>query len=112
VHRSRGIVIRAGIVSILKSLFDRLSGTGAITQSTLSVARRGASRNSPAQIAVDTGAFQVVSVADLSPAAGTAAVRSEAEAYALHDRLVRDDPALAGTLQVVASHELFTAGAA
>ena len=51
-------------------------------------------------------------MADLAPAAGTSAVRSEAEAYALHDRLVRDDPALAGTLQVVASHELFTAGAA
>ena len=112
VHRTRGIVIWAGTVGILKSVFDMLAGTGAVTQSTLSVARRGASRNSPARVAVDDATFQVVGIADLAPAGGAAAVRTEAEAYALHDRLVRDDPVLAGTLQVVASHELFAADAA
>jgi hypothetical protein len=111
VHRSRGTVIRAGIVSVLKSFFDLLAGTGAVAQSPLSVARRGPGRNGPAQVSVEEGTYQVVSVADLTPAAGAAVVRTEAEAYALQDKLVRDDPALAGTLQVVAAHELFTAGA-
>jgi len=111
VHRSRGTVIRAGIVSVLKSFFDLLAGTGAVMQSPLSVARRGPGRNGPAQVSVDEGTYHVVSVADLTPAAGAAAVRTAAEAYALQEKLVRDDPALAGSLQVVAAHELFTAGA-
>src|SRR5262249_29256088 len=110
VHRSRGTVIRAGIVSVLKSFFDLMAGTGAVAQNPLSVARRGPGRNGPAQVSVAEGAYQVVSVADLTPAAGAAAVRSEAEAYALQDKLVRDDPALAGTLQVGGAHELLTAG--
>jgi hypothetical protein len=111
VHPSRGTTLRAGVVGVLKSLFDQLVGTGAVTQSPLSVARRGPGRNGPAPVTVDNGSYQVVSVADLRPAAGTTAVASEAEAYALQRKLVGDDPALAGTLQVVASHELFTAGA-
>jgi hypothetical protein len=111
VHRSRGTVVRAGVLGVLKSLFDQLAGTGAVTQSPLSVARRGPGRNGPAPVSVDSGSYQVVSVADLTPVAGAAAAQTEAEAYALQRKLVDDDPALAGTLQVVASHELFAAGA-
>jgi hypothetical protein len=48
----------------------------------------------------------------LSPAAPGASAKSQAEAYALQDALVRADPSLAGTLQVVGAHELIMAEAA
>jgi hypothetical protein len=60
-------------------------------------------------VEVDGGLYHVVNVSDLSSAG--AAARTQAEAYALHDALLRGDASLAGTLQVVAAHELFTPGA-
>lgn len=109
VHRRRGITVRAGLVSLLRSLFDTMTAGSAAVRSPLSVATRRAGGNGPAKVEVDAGDFQVVKVSDLSPAA--AGARTQAEAYALHDALVRADPSLAGTLQVVAAHELFTDGA-
>lgn len=111
VHRKRGIVLRAGIVPLLRSLFDTMARGGAVAQSPLSAARRRAGGNGPAPVEVDEAAYHVVSVADLSLAAPGATARSQAEAVALHDALVAGDPTLAGTLQVVAAHELVTAGA-
>jgi hypothetical protein len=100
----------AGIMQLPSSIFRTLTLGGAITQNKLSVARRRAGGNGPAAVDVADAAYQVVKIEDLSPVALGAA--SEAEAFALHDSLVRDDPALAGTLQVMASHELHMASAA
>ncbi|AHG92728.1 hypothetical protein J421_5193 (plasmid) [Gemmatirosa kalamazoonensis] len=97
---------RGGRVSILKSLFDTFSRGGAVAESPLSVASRRGGGNGPAGVAVAADEFHVVSVVDLSPAASGATARTQAEAYALRDALVRADPTLAGTLQVVAAHEL------
>jgi hypothetical protein len=109
VHRKK--TIPGGLIVLFRSLFTLLSSGGAIARSPLSVARRAAGGNGPAAVEVAPGSWQVVTMADLSPAAAGTAVATQAEAYALHDALVRGDPALAGTLQVVAAHELFTAGA-
>lgn len=112
VHRKKMLTLKGGLIAMLQSLFSRLSGGGAITQNALSVTRRRGGGNGPAGVSVDPGDFVVVTMADLSPAAAGAAARTQAEAFALHDSLVQANPALAGTLQVVAAHELFTAGAA
>jgi Family of unknown function (DUF6603) len=100
-----------GKVGILKSLFDRFSVGGAIEHSPLSVASRKAGGNGPAAVTVDDAAYHVVNVADLSPAAATNTAATQAEAYAIRDKLVRDDPSLAGSIQVVANHELFDTAA-
>lgn len=107
VHRKR--VTGGGRVGLLRSLFDRLARGGAIAQNPMSVARRAAG-NGPALVTVDGAPYHVVTVADLAPAAPGTVARTEAEAFALRDRLVAKDPTLAGTLQVVAAHELVTAG--
>lgn len=112
VHKKRGLVIKGGLVLLLKSMFDRLALGGAVSESPLSAARRKAGGNGPARVEVAGEEFHVVKTSDLSLAgAGTSAL-GQAEAYALHDQLVRDDPSLAGTLQVMGSHELFMAEAA
>jgi hypothetical protein len=108
VHRKRGIVVRAGLVPLLRSLFDTLTRGGAIADSPLSVAKRRPGGNGPAVVEVAGDEYHVVNVSDL---AGHGTAATEAEAYALRDRLVGADPSLAGSIQVVAAHELATAGA-
>jgi hypothetical protein len=59
---------------------------------------------------VDSGAaYQVVKVSDLSPAAAAYTASSQAEAYALHNELIRQNPELAGEIQVMGAHELVDA---
>jgi len=97
---------KGGRIGIFKGLFDQMSQGGAIASNSLSVSSRKAGGNGPAAVGVDEGAYQVVTVADLSPAAPNATAQTQAEAYAIHDALVQKDPSLAGTIQVVAAHEL------
>ena len=104
VHRK--IATPAGKAGILKSIFDRFSAAGAVASNPLSVSSRKAGGNSPAPVSVSDGTYMVVNVDDLSPAAPNATAHSQAEAYAMHDALVRSNPALAGRIQVVGAHEL------
>ena len=110
VHRK--VTQPAGKVGLLKSLFDRLSRGGAVTGNPLSVASRKRGGNGPAKVEVDAGEYQVVRVADLAPAAPGATARTQAEALAIRDAMVRQDPSLAGGIQVMATHELFAEDAA
>lgn len=102
----------AGRVGLPKSMFDRLSRGGAVVRNANSVSVRKRGGNGPASVEVDTGDYVVVNVKDLSPVAAHAAARTQAEALAMRDALERDDPSLAGTIQVMAAHELTMAGAA
>ena len=110
VHRKQTTPV--GKVGMFKALFDRLSRGGAVVKNPLSVSARKQGGNGPAAVDVDAGDYHVVSVIDLSPVAASGTALTEAEAFALRDALVRDDPSLDGTLQVVASHELVLEGAA
>jgi len=109
VHRRRGLTIHAGLLSLLQPLFEVMIGGGAVSESALSVAKRRAGGNGPAPVEVVNPEFHVVNVSDLSPAAPGAVAQSQAQAWALHDEMIRDDPSLAGTIQVVAEHELMAA---
>ncbi|MEP6691196.1 MAG: DUF6603 domain-containing protein, partial [Gemmatimonadaceae bacterium] len=102
----------AGRRDLFGTLFDTFSRGGAIERNKLSVSARKRGGNGPSAVEVDVGEFHVVNVIDLSPATAGAVARTQAEAFAMRDALVRADPSLAGTLQVVAAHELVVAGAA
>jgi hypothetical protein len=105
-HRRRALLIKAGLVKLLKSVFDRFALGGAIVDNAFSVARRAPGANAPAELHIAEPTFHVVAVSDL---ASRAVAATQAEAFALHDELVQANPALAGTLQVVADHELLAA---
>ena len=102
----------AGKFGILKGLFDIFSRGAAATRTPLSVGTRKRGGNGPAVVDVNTSGWQVVNVTDLSPVPGGAAASTQTEAIAQRDALIRENPALAGTLQVVAAHELFVEDAA
>jgi len=107
----RKVAQPVGRVSIAKSLFDRFQGGGAIARNSLSVSSRKAGGNGPAAVAVVADDYQVVSVDDLS-LVEAATAGSQAAAYSARDALVGKNPALAGAIQVVAAHELFSDAAA
>ena len=108
----RKVTTRVGRVGFLKSLFDRCSKGGAAARNPLSVSSRKRGGNGPAGVAVKDDGYHVVNVSDLTLVTPGASTATQAEAYALRDALVRDDPSRAGTIQVMASHELFLDGAA
>ena len=101
-----------GIFQLPATLFAFMSLGGAVSKNKLSVSARKAGGNGPAAVGMSAAGYQVVTVEDLSPATDSAHLATEAEAYALADQLVRDDPSLAGRIQVMADHELFMEGAA
>jgi hypothetical protein len=109
VHKHSSLFILTLLLPLQKTLFDQLSGAGSIAESALSANKRRPGGNGPAPVAITEPAFHVVTVSDLSPAAEGASAATQAEAWALHDQMVAADPALAGTLQVVADHELAAA---
>jgi hypothetical protein len=104
VHRK--VAQPAGLWALPKALLDLMSPGGAISSNKMSVAARKAGGNGPAALAVDADAYQVVKVSDLSPAAATYTAASQAEAFALHNELIRQNPELAGEIQVLGAHEL------
>ena len=109
VQRHNPLFLLIALLPLQKILFDQLSGAGAIAESALSVNKRRPGGNCPAPVTMSEAAFHVVTVTDLSPAGEDASAATQAEAWDLHDQLVAADPALAGTLQVVADHELAAA---
>lgn len=102
----------AGVFRLPARLFDVMSSGGAVTKNRLSVSARKAGGNGPTAVGLTEGEYQVVTVEDLLPASGSARVATQAEAYALRDQLIREDPSLAGNIQVMADHELYMEGAA
>lgn len=105
VHKKKNIVIKIGKVKLYGGLFDVLSKGNSTSKSAYSVARTFAN-NAPAKVDTPAAQYMVVNVSDLELYAPTAVAASQAAAYDLHDQLIRDNPQLKGTIQVVSAFEL------
>jgi hypothetical protein len=105
VHRKGLLVIRAGLFRMFGTLFTALTFGSAVTRNAFSAARNNPGI-APARIDIGEGAFIVASVTDMTPHAAAPTVKTAAEAYALHDALVRATPSLKGQLQVLSAYEL------
>ena len=84
--------------------FVAWASNGAVAGSPLSHAKTAESSLAPDAVRVAQEGFAVVSTGDISPLGDAAA--SEAEAMAMMRRLIRDQPELAGRIQVVPTFEL------
>ncbi len=82
-----------------------LANGGAIARSPLAVASR-VGGSPPATIGAREAQYVVVNVSDLAPHAPGLVAKSETEADMLQAQAVAPNPALAGTIQVMSSHEL------
>lgn len=101
-----------GVLKFPEKLFNIMSCGGSVTKNKLSVSARKAGGNGPTAVGVTEGGYQVVTVEDLSPAFDGARTATQAEAYALFNEIIRENPSMAGRIQVMADHELYMEGAA
>lgn len=98
--------IFAGLFAPVAALFNLFTQNRAVARSPLSFAARRKSALGPETVHVNQEGYAVANVSDLTAAGGTTVLASEAEAFALMNQLQREQPALAGRLQVVPSFEL------
>lgn len=105
VHRKRGLIIRAGVVKMLGSVFSMLSAGGAISKSKLAVSQRTGG-TPPVRIELKQMEYLVVNQSDLGLHAPGLVAKSAMEAYQLYDQLLAASPSLRGKVQVMSSHEL------
>jgi hypothetical protein len=104
VHRKKtGIRIRR--YKLWDKVFNIFSKGNAISKNAYSISHKQAV-NAPAKVLVSTGNYSIVNIKNLEPYATTMNLNSEAEAYALHDELLRKNPGLKDQLQVVSQFEL------
>jgi hypothetical protein len=109
-HREEHRLEFRGIVSLAVRAYDRLVKGSAVRRSVLSRQNTRVSLNAPAAVTLPQETYAVANVADLtshledsgSPVLFTTA----AEAYQRQQELIRQNPALAGEIQVVSHFEL------
>ncbi len=107
--RKRGLEFK-GLVQLVLVAYDRLVKGSAVRQSPLSHQQNRVSLNAPKQVALPAETFAIANAADLkshqSSANGPVLFATQAEAYQRQQELIAENPALAGTIQVVSNYEL------
>jgi len=105
-QRAPWITFFAGLFTPVAPLLHLFAKNRIVARSALSHAANRKSALAPDAVTVAQEGYAVANISNLTAAAGAAAAASEAEAVAEMARLVREDPKLAGKLQVVPSFEL------
>jgi hypothetical protein len=99
-----------GLISLALRAYNRLVKGSAVRQSMLSFQQSRPSLNAPAQVMIPHESFAVANTADLKPhetgTDGPLVFASQAEAYQRQQELIRLNPTLAGSIQVVSHYEL------
>lgn len=93
------------VFKLWKNMFNIFSKGNAISKNPFSVSNKLATI-APAKIEVNTGLYSVVNTKDLVRYPSTLSLNSEAQAYALHDELLKKNPGLKNQIQVVSQFEL------
>ncbi len=111
-QREELVPIPAGRLSPDGILFNLFTMNRAIARSPLSYATNRKSALAPDAIQVNQEGYAVANINDLSMAAGTSVMESEAEALDLMNKIQETNPALSGILQVIQAFEINEGGAA
>ena len=105
VHGKKNLILKAGIFRFLIDAFNVFVKGNAIAKSTLSVSKK-ITTNAPAKVEIKQPGYAVVNVSDMQLHIAHATADSEAEAYYLHDTLIKQNPSLKNQIQVVSQFEL------
>lgn len=103
VHRKS--ILRGLIYKLYSDAFNTFAMVGAISKNVFSAASRSPGIP-PAKFDLVEPPFKIVNTADLSDFGAGYSAKTATEAHAMHDSLIKSTPALKGTIQVVAAHEL------
>lgn len=105
VHRKKNLIIRIRRYKLWDAVFNIFARGNAISKSAYSVSGKLAT-NGPSKVELHTGNYSIVHTKNMETYAALSNLSSEAEAYAKHQELLRDNPALKDQLQVVSQFEL------
>lgn len=102
--RKKGLEFK-GLLNLVFVAYDRLVKGSAVRQSPLSHQQTRVSLNAPKQVALPPETFAIANAADLKSHTPVL-FATQAEAYQHQQELIAENPALAGTIQVVSNYEL------
>lgn len=105
VHKKKKLVIKGGIFSLYGGAYTTLLGGNATSKNAFAVNKKFG-YNSPAKVDTPEQQFMVVNNSNLELHAPHLVATSEAEAYMMHDALIRSNPSLKNNIQVVSNFEL------
>jgi hypothetical protein len=109
-HRKQARLEFRGLVRLALRAYDRLVKACAIRQSALSRQQTRKSLNAPPQVSLSAESFAIANVANLKShltnEQGPIVFKTQAEAYQHQQQLLRQNPTLAGRIQVVSHFEL------
>ncbi len=97
--------LKAGLMKMFNGIFNILIEGSDISKNTFSVSKKIAN-NAPAEVAVANPGYSVVNVSDLELHEQGLTASTEAEAYGMYDNLIKNDPSLQGSIQVVSEFEM------
>lgn len=106
IDSQRNLILWPLLIKPFALAFNAWAAKGAVARSSLSHARTGKPALAPDAVRVAQEGFGVVNVADLTAVNGNAAAASEAEALVMMNRIIEENPALAGEIQVVPRFEM------
>jgi hypothetical protein len=105
-QRAPRVLFFAGLFAPVATMFNLFTRNRAVARSPLSFAAKRKSALAPEAVQVNQEGYAVANISNLKVAADSEVMATEAEALVLMQRLQREQPALAGMLQVVPSFEL------
>ncbi len=105
-RKKRGLLIAGGIYKYAKALFVSNLKASAVANSSLSSSGKRVSYNAPEVVQLKEEGFAIASTSDLKLHSTTATTGSYSEAAQLMQELIKKDPALKGTIQVISQQEL------
>lgn len=102
--RKRGLEFK-GLLNLVLVVYDRLVKGSAVRQSSLSRQETRVSLNAPKQVALPAETFAIANADDLK-SHEPVFFATQAEAYQRQQELIAQNPALAGSIQVVSHYDL------
>lgn len=103
VHRKK--TLKTGIFKFLVDAFNVFVKGNAITKNQYSVSKK-ATTIAPAKVEIQKYGFAVVNTSDMALAGEGMTAESEAEAYYMHDNLLKNNPSMKNKIQVVSQFEM------
>jgi len=105
VHKTKKLAFKFGIFRLFTEVASLLLKGNGIHNNKFSTSRKQAVI-APATIVVDPPKFMVVNVSNLELYEPNLTADTQSQAYMMQDALIKKNPALKGTLQVISQHEL------
>jgi hypothetical protein len=105
IHKKKKTVLKWGSIRFFANLFNVLVKGNAVSRNIFSVSKKVPQRP-PVEVNIASPEYMVVKIRDLTLHEEGMVAQTEAQAYMMYNNLLRDNPGLKGTIQVVSKFEV------